>query len=210
MLLETMNIGMLGTDCYIIAAGPGEEAAVIDPAGDVKGIMASLERSGLRCTAILCTHGHSDHIAGVGPLSGMVSAPVYIHKDDAGALASTRTRVLGLMGGVIASKPETIRHLEDGQEIEIGKLTLKVLHTPGHTPGSVSFYTPGYLFCGDLIFQGSIGRTDLRGGSIDALMRSVKEKVWVLPADTEILPGHGPATSIAAEKRHNPFLRGLG
>jgi hydroxyacylglutathione hydrolase len=209
MLLETLTLGMMGTDCYIVASGPDAEAAVIDPAGEIRTIVSGLERSRLKCAAILCTHGHSDHVAGAGPLSAATGAPVYISKTDARALASPRTRVLGLMGGVMASKPDSIRYLEDGQVISIGELSLEVFETPGHTQGSVSFYVPGYLFCGDLIFESSIGRTDLGGGSLEALLRSVKEKVWNLPDDTRIMPGHGPSTTIAAEKRHNPFLADL-
>jgi glyoxylase-like metal-dependent hydrolase (beta-lactamase superfamily II) len=102
-----------------------------------------------------------------------------------------------------------VRWLDDGNRVEVGDLALEVLHTPGHTPGGLSFYLPGYLFCGDLIFQGSIGRTDLRGGSLQSLLRAVKEKVWDLPDDTIILPGHGPETTLGEEKAHNPFLKGL-
>jgi len=209
MLLETLSIGMLGTNCYILAAQPGSPAAVIDPAGEIKTIVSRLQRSDLKCMAILCTHGHSDHVAGAGLLSDALHAPVYIQEADAAGLTSVRTRVMGLASGAVGGKPESIRYLEESQDMPIGDLSLAVLYTPGHTIGSVSFYTPGYLFCGDLIFQGSIGRTDLRGGSLQALLHSVKEKVWDLPDDTRIMPGHGPATTIAAEKRHNTFLAGL-
>lgn len=135
---------------------------------------------------------------------------MYIHEAEAGALASPRTRLLGLAGGVMATRPDQVIYMDDGDCIEVGDIILEVLHTPGHTPGGVSFYTPGYLFCGDLIFQGSIGRTDLRGGSLQGLMRAVREKVWDMPDDTRILPGHGPETTLGEERRHNPFLQGLG
>ena len=109
----------------------------------------------------------------------------------------------------MATRPRQVNYLEDGDKVEVGDLELEVLHTPGHTPGGISFYTPGYLFCGDLIFQGSIGRTDLRGGSLQALLRAVKQKLWEMPDDTRIMPGHGPETTLGEEKAHNPFLRGL-
>ena len=110
----------------------------------------------------------------------------------------------------MATRPDQVIYMDDGDCIEVGDIILEVLHTPGHTPGGVSFYTPGYLFCGDLIFQGSIGRTDLRGGSLQGLMRAVREKVWDMPDDTRILPGHGPETTLGEERRHNPFLQGAG
>lgn len=208
-MLESLTIGMLATNCYIVAAGKGAPAVVIDPAGEVKSIVSRLRRAELECVGVLCTHGHVDHVAGAGPLSDAVGAPVYIHAADAGSLASPRTRLMGLAGGVMATRPREVRYLVDGDSVEVGDVSLAVLHTPGHTPGGVSFYTPGYLFCGDLIFQGSIGRTDLRGGSLQGLLQAVKDKVWDLPGDTLILPGHGPETTLGEEKRHNPFLRGL-
>ena len=209
MLLETLNIGMLATNCYILAPDTRSPALVIDPAGEIKSIVSRLHKSELDCVGILCTHGHVDHMAGAGPLSDAVGAPVYIHEADAGALASPRTKLIGLAGGVMATRPRQVQYLEDGGSVEVGDLALEVLHTPGHTPGGLSFYLPGYLFCGDLIFQGSIGRTDLKGGSLQALLRSVREKVWHLPDDTAILPGHGPATTLGEEKTYNPFLKGL-
>ncbi len=209
MYLESLTIGMLATNCYIAAADRGTRAAVIDPAGEIKSIVSRLKRAELECVAILCTHGHPDHMAGAGPLSDAVGAPVYIHEADAASLASARTRLMGLAGRVMASQPGEVRFLGDGDRVEAGGFTLEVLHTPGHSPGGISFYVPGYLFCGDLIFRGSIGRTDLRGASLQALLRAVKEKVWDLPDDTRILPGHGPETTLGEEKRYNPFLKGL-
>jgi glyoxylase-like metal-dependent hydrolase (beta-lactamase superfamily II) len=209
MFLESLTIGMLATNCYIVAPGKRSPALVIDPAGDIKSIVSHLHKAELECVGILCTHGHVDHMAGAGPLSDTVGAPVYIHEADAGALASPRTKLMGLAGGVMATRPRQVRYLNDGDRAQAGDLILEVLHTPGHTPGGISFYTPGYLFCGDLIFQGSIGRTDLRGGSLQALLRAVREKVWGLPGDTIILPGHGQETTLSEEKRNNPFLQGL-
>jgi len=207
--LETLTLGMLATNCYIVAPDKRSPAVVIDPAGEIKSIVSSLHRAELECEAILCTHGHVDHVAGAGPLSDAVGAPVYIHREDAGALASPRTRLVGLAGGVMVTRPRQVRFLEDGDRVTVGGLEFLALHTPGHTRGSVSFYLPGYLFCGDLIFQGSIGRTDLKGGSLQALLRSVREKVWDLPDETRVMPGHGPATLLGEEKAHNPFLMGL-
>jgi hydroxyacylglutathione hydrolase len=209
MFLESMTIGMLATNCYIVAPDKRSPAVVIDPAGDVKAIVSRLRKAELECVGILCTHGHADHTAGVGPLSDAVGAPVYIHEADAGALAGVRAKIMGLAGGVMATRPSQVLYIDDGDHVEAGDLTLEVLHTPGHTTGGVSFYLPGYLFCGDLIFQGSIGRTDLRGGSLQALLGAVKDKVWDLPDDTRILPGHGPETTLGEEKRRNPFLQGL-
>jgi hydroxyacylglutathione hydrolase len=209
MLLETLTIGMLATNCYILAAEPRSPAVVIDPAGDIKTIVSRLHKAELECTAILCTHGHVDHMAGAGPLSDAVGAPVFIHEADSGSLASPRTKLVGMMGGVMATRPRQVGFLDDGDRVEAGEISLEVLHTPGHTQGGLSFYLPGYLFCGDLIFQGSIGRTDLKGGSLQTLLRSVREKVWHLPDDTRIMPGHGPETTLGGERKSNPFLMGL-
>ncbi|MDY6795893.1 MAG: MBL fold metallo-hydrolase [Actinomycetota bacterium] len=209
MYLESLTIGMLATNCYILAAGPRSPALVIDPAGEIKRIVSRLHKNELECVGILCTHGHVDHMAGAGPLSDAVGAPVYIHEKDACTLASPRTRLVGLVGGVLATRPRQVRYLEEGDHVNAGEISMKVLYTPGHTAGGLSFYLPGYLFCGDLIFQDSIGRTDLKGGSLQTLLRSVREKVWDMPDDTRIMTGHGPTTTVGEEKRTNPFLMGL-
>ncbi len=209
MILERLELGMLGTNCYILAGEAGGRAAVIDPAGEIKRIVSALRAHDLKLQAILLTHGHADHAAGAGPLSDAAEAPVYVHPLDAAALAGRKNLLLGLQAGVMGSRPRQVQEIEDGDELRVGSLKLDVLHTPGHTPGGVSFHLPGHLFCGDLIFSGSIGRTDLRGGSLQQLLDAVLAKVWELPGDTVIHPGHGPETTLAREKAHNPFLAGL-
>jgi hydroxyacylglutathione hydrolase len=214
LILQRLELGMLATNCYVLAEGEGGEAAVIDPAGELKRINRALQEHRLQLRMILLTHGHPDHVSGAGPLSDASGAPVFIHPLDAEALASRRNLLLGLQAGVRASRPRQVQELSDGQELRLDGLKMRVLHTPGHTPGGVSFYLPdrppGHLFCGDLVFAGSIGRTDLRGGSLQALLTAVRERLWDMPDETVIHPGHGPETTLGEEKRHNPFLIGLG
>ncbi len=209
MFIERLVLGMLGTNCYVLAERAGGEAAVIDPAGEVRKILSVLKKNELQCEMILLTHGHADHISGCGPLSDATGATVYIHNLDADALTSIKNQLIGLAGRVLASRPQRVKHLSHGDRLQLGNLELQVLHTPGHTLGGVSFYLPGHLFCGDLIFAGSIGRTDLKGGSLQALLQAVREHVWDLPGDTIIHPGHGPETTLEREKGSNPFLIGL-
>lgn len=214
MILERLELGMLATNCYVLAEGEEGEAVVIDPAGELKKINKVLRGHGLRLKMILLTHGHPDHVSGAGPLSDATGAPVFIHPLDAAALASRRNLLLGLQAGVRATRPQQVQELQEDQELGIDGLRMRVLHTPGHTPGGISFHLPeeppGHLFCGDLVFAGSIGRTDLRGGSLQALLTAVRDKLWNLPDQTIIHPGHGPETTLGEEKRHNPFLIGLG
>ena len=148
MILERLELGMLGTNCYVLAGEAGGPAVVIDPAGEVKRIIAVLRSNDLKLQAILLTHGHADHVAGAGPLSDATEAPVYIHPLDAGALAGRKNLLLGLQAGVVGSRPRQVQEIEDGDELRAGDLKLDVFHTPGHTPGGVSFYLPGHLFCG--------------------------------------------------------------
>ncbi|MHB8781146.1 MAG: MBL fold metallo-hydrolase [Candidatus Geothermincolia bacterium] len=208
MLLKTLRVGMLGTNCYIVAAEGSRHAAVVDPGGDPKKIIAGLAEAGLACSHILCTHGHMDHVAAVGPLAEASGAEVYIHDLDAAGLGGRRI-LASVVSGVRPSSPERVVSVKDGDELEVSGLRLRVLHTPGHTRGSVSFHVGDELFCGDLIFSGSIGRTDLAGGSMRDLLDGVREKVFVLPERTRIYPGHGPATTIADERARNPYLKDL-
>ncbi len=209
MILKRLVLGMLETNCYVLADTPGGESVVIDPAGEVKRISAALREHDLKLKAILLTHGHADHAAGAGSLSESTGAPVFIHPLDASGVASRRHLLLGLQAGVIPNRPREVQELQEGDEFMVGQLVLKTLYTPGHTPGGVSFHLPGHLFCGDFIFEGSIGRTDLRGGSLEALLDAVYEKVWDMPPDTVIHPGHGPETTLGKEKKSNPYLVGL-
>jgi glyoxylase-like metal-dependent hydrolase (beta-lactamase superfamily II) len=204
MICETIVVGEIETNCYIIATGPGEDALVIDPGADAPAIKQVLERHHCKAGLVVNTHGHYDHIGADSDFG----VPVAVHRDDAEMLQDSRKNFSALFGISFKVK-NSIQYLEDGQRITVGSLTLKVLHTPGHTSGGISLLLEkpqtGLLFSGDALFAGSVGRTDL-GGSTETLMRSIKEKLLTLPDETIVYPGHGPATTIGEERRNNPFL----
>ncbi|MFA5100078.1 MAG: MBL fold metallo-hydrolase [Candidatus Omnitrophota bacterium] len=204
MICETIVVGEIETNCYIIAAGPGTDAILIDPGADADVIRAMLDKHRCKAGLIVNTHGHYDHI---GADCGF-DVPVAVHRGDAAMLHDGRKNFSAIFGISFKVK-NTVQYVEDGQRIAIGGLTLKVLHTPGHTAGGISLLLEkpqtGLLFSGDALFAGSVGRTDL-GGSHEALMRSIKEKLLTLPDETIVYPGHGPATTIGEERRNNPFL----
>lgn len=202
----TLEVGMLGTDCYLVQDGGTGDGYVIDPGGEARKVLDAVDGIGLKCLGILCTHGHMDHVGAVGKVAEGTGAPVYISEEDSRILAGTVQGLGARLGGLLVSKPRGVELLKGGDSLPMGEHAVRVLFTPGHTPGSLSFLIGGNLFCGDLVFQGSIGRTDLRGGSLESLMESVRREVFVLPPETRIFPGHGPATTVGAEKRYNPFL----
>jgi hydroxyacylglutathione hydrolase len=190
MTVRKLEVGPLGANCYILGDGSGPEGLVIDPGGDVPMILAELAGLKLKVRYIFLTHGHWDHTGGVKELREAVKAPVWIHALDEGGLGF-----------------RSDGRFSDGQEFELGKFSLKVLHTPGHTPGGVSFQAPGAVFTGDTLFAGSIGRTDLQGGDHDKLIASVTGKIFPLGDDLRVYPGHGPRSTIGAERASNPFFR---
>ena len=198
---------MLGTNCYIVMDPESKEGYIIDPGADARRILEAAGSMGLVCKGILCTHGHMDHVGAVGKVAASTDADVYIAEQDTGVL--TGSTLGARLGSLIVSKPRGVEYLHEGEHMHMGDTALKVLATPGHTPGSLSFLCQGELFCGDLVFEGSIGRTDLRGGSLSGLLGSVQREVFPLPDDTRIHPGHGPGTTVAREKAGNPFLRDL-
>lgn len=209
LVSKVLPVGMLGTNCYIVMDEETGEGFVIDPGGEAGKVTAAAAESGLKCLGVLCTHGHMDHVGAVGKVADALGAPVYISEPDSPALAGTGRGVAARLGSLVVSRPRGFEFLEEGDTLEFGEHVVEVLATPGHTRGSLSFLCGDDLFCGDLVFQGSIGRTDLRGGSLEQLLESVRRHVFVLPGSARIFPGHGPATTVAEERRRNPFLRGV-
>jgi len=200
MQVTTVQVGELQTNCYILTAG--NDAVVIDPGAEGERLFQLLGDRNL--LAILLTHGHADHIAALNPLREPTGAPVYIHADDAEMLTDSQANLSWMMS-IFTTQPAD-QLLTDGQELAFGDISLRVIHTPGHTRGGVCFDDGvDNLFVGDTLFCESIGRTDFPGGDMNSLCTSVKEKLFPL-GDRSVYPGHGPVTTLAHERRNNPFL----
>ena len=214
MLVTGFPAGAFAANCYVVAPARGAECVIVDPGQDAQqGIEELLLRYRLKPIAVLLTHGHIDHMWSVAPVCGAKGIPAYIHPDDRELLADPAkglSLAVGqqLFGGITFTEPDDVRELADGSALSLAGLDFTVRHTPGHTPGSVTFGSENGLFSGDLLFAGSIGRTDLPGGDHQAMLRSLA-RTLTLPDDTLVLPGHGPQTTIGAERRTNPFLTGL-
>ena len=221
MLVAGFPAGSFAANCYLVAPAPGEECVIIDPGQDAEpGIEDLLAKYRLKPIAVLLTHGHIDHMWSVAPVCGAKGIPAYIHPDDR-ALLSDPAQGLSLLakqqflGGMTFSEPDDVKELADGEVIPMAGLDFTIAHAPGHTEGSVTFGTEaavedtdGTLFTGDLLFAGSIGRTDLPGGDHAKILHSLA-RTLTLPDATLVLPGHGPQTTVGAERRANPFLTGL-
>lgn len=207
--VHVLEVGPLAVACYIVEHIAARKAAVIDPGGDGEAILGEIGRLGISVDSILLTHGHFDHVGAVGLLREKTGAMVHIHGDDVKRMKSARKQGL-LFGLRIPDTPDPDILVGEGDRVASSGLEFLVSHTPGHTPGCVTYLleTEKMAFVGDLIFAGSIGRTDLPGGDYDTLIRAVREKIFVLPDDTTLFPGHGPATTVGEEKRSNPFFTG--
>ncbi|MER6949913.1 MBL fold metallo-hydrolase [Nonomuraea sp. NPDC000554] len=214
MLIAGFPAGAFQTNCYAVAPASGEECVIVDPGQDAfDGVEEMLREHRLKPVAVLLTHGHLDHVWSVAPVCGARDVPAWIHPDDRHLLtdpaAGWSATSSELFGGLTLSEPDDVRELSDGAVLELAGLRFVVDHTPGHTRGSVSFRLPAdeIMFAGDLLFAGSIGRTDLPGGDYLTILRSLAEKCLPLPDDTVVLPGHGPKTTIGHERATNPYLK---
>ena len=204
--VEPLIVGPLFSNCYIVWDDGVKQGVIIDPGDDADVILKKVKELDITVNYILATHGHFDHVGAVTPLRREFNAEFLAHKGDFffiedGENAARR------WGFNIEQPPKPDRFIEDGDTIEVGEFKLEVLHTPGHSPGGVSFLHNGMVFGGDTLFQGSIGRSDFRMGSVEDLAKSIKTRLYSLPEDTIVYTGHGPITTIGEEKRHNPFVR---
>lgn len=208
MFLKRLVVGALETNCYLISCEKTKEAAVIDPGGEEAAdlILNLLQKNNFNLKYIINTHGHIDHIIGNNLLKVKTEALLLIHRLDADMLIDGNKNISSFMGKEICS-PHADKLLEEGDEISLGTLKLKFIHTPGHTPGGISLVVNNIVFTGDTLFAGGIGRTDLPGGSYQDLQKSIKEKLLVLSDDKIIYPGHGPDSTIGEERRTNLYLK---
>lgn len=206
MIVERLALGVYGANCYLIVCEDTKEAVIIDLGGEPEKIIKKSIAEGFSINCIILTHGHGDHIAGVPGLLKEINCPVYAHEKEAELLINPKLNLTSTMYmDKISIKPDKL--LKENDVIEVGNLSIKVIYTPGHTMGGISLKVDNYIFTGDTLFQGSIGRTDLFGGSYDDIIDSINNKILIYDDETIILPGHGPATTIGAEKRTNPFVR---
>jgi len=211
MIHEILPVGMLACNCSMVGDEATGEAVVIDPGDDIERVQEILARHGLRARYIVATHAHIDHVAGIEKLQRASGAAVLLHEGDLPLYQN-----LAMQAAWLGVRPpgtvEVDQFLREGDALRWGSLELEVLHTPGHSPGSLSLHLTGEhgrIFSGDTLFQGRIGRTDLWGGSFDQILRSIQNTLLRFPDDTPVFPGHGPATTIGEEREYNPFLRGL-
>ncbi len=209
MILKTLVVGPFMSNCYIVGSEETKEGLIIDPGAEAEVIVANVRKLGLSIVLLIATHSHIDHIAALHEVKEETGAPFAIHEAEAdGKLVDKFSRMWGeMMGNPTPPLPQPERVLREGDIVGCGELRFKVLHTPGHSPGGISLLGHGVVFCGDTLFNYSIGRTDFPGCSYEQLMSSIFSKLMVLPDDTVVLCGHGPETTIGFERKHNPFLR---
>jgi glyoxylase-like metal-dependent hydrolase (beta-lactamase superfamily II) len=208
MILKELVVGMFGSNCFIVGSEKTKEGMIIDPGADANAILNAVRDLGLSIVLIVATHNHIDHVGALRQVKEAIGADYAVHEADVeGMTPAVFGRMLGVvMGGSFKSPPKPDRVLRDGDVIEVGDLKFSVLHTPGHTRGGISLLGDGVVFSGDTLFNFGIGRTDMSGGDYATLMNSIITRLMTLPDDTIVFPGHGPSTTIGAERKRNPFL----
>ena len=206
LYVKKIVLGQLATNCYLLGCRKTKEAVVIDPAEEDDVILKQLEKDGFYLKYIINTHGHTDHIGGNKMLKEKSSAKLLIHRLDESMLTEPKEN-LSFYTGISLQSPPADDYLEDGKYIKAGSLDISVIHTPGHSPGSVSLKVDKIIFTGDTLFANGIGRTDLPGGSMSEINHSIKEKLMVLDVSCKILPGHGPSSTLEREIQNNPWFQ---
>jgi hydroxyacylglutathione hydrolase len=207
LMVRGVVVGLFQENCWVIGSRRTGEAVVVDPGDQPEEILALARDMGVRITRIVCSHAHLDHVMAVRPVQEATGAPFLLHPHDLAIAAKVPQQVARLLGRELLPPPDPTFLLADGDDVEIAGVQLRVLHTPGHTQGSVSLYTAGMLFSGDTLFQGSVGRTDLEGGDTAQLMNTIVDRLLELPDETVVLPGHMRETTIGRERQDNPFIR---
>jgi hydroxyacylglutathione hydrolase len=205
LIIESLTVGPIQANCYILGCEETREAVVIDPGGEADRILMTLARSNLKLRYIINTHGHFDHVGANKRLKDSTGAPVLIHRLDAPMLDQLSASAAS-WGLSAEDSPAPDRLLEEGDTVVFGTITLTVLHTPGHTPGGISLFTDGCVFVGDTLFAGSVGRTDFPGGNAATLKQNIQSKLFSLADDVIVYPGHMEPTTVGKERRTNPFV----
>lgn len=209
MILEMLTVGPFQENCYIVGDEESGEGVLVDPGDEAARIAIAVEQTNLDISRILITHAHIDHVGAVAALVDEYACPVLMHAEAEPMLAQLPSQAM-MMGLRFGKVPSVDAYIEDEEVVKVGGVELRSLYTPGHAPGHLAFYAESerLVLAGDALFAGSVGRTDLPGGSMEVLLRSIEERLLTLPDGTMVYPGHGPETTIATEKAHNPFLQG--
>lgn len=206
MEVRGVIVGVFQENCWIIASPKSKEAIVIDPGDEPETIFELAKDMGVNIKMIVNSHAHADHILAVNAVKHQYNAPFYMHSLETDVLSASLSGIYSRLGREEEPPPTLDAYLKDGDKVDVSGLSLQVIHTPGHTPGSTSFYTNGLLFSGDTLFRQSIGRTDMPGGDGQLIIQSIKQKLLTLPEETIVLPGHMQETTIRQEKYTNPFV----
>ena len=203
--VKSFEVGPVAANCYILKDIDSNEGMVIDPGGNPEKILSAIKEMGVEVKLIALTHGHFDHIGGLDKVKKALNVPVAIHEED-GEMLTDAKKNLSAFVGAPGEMEEADVLLKDGDNISFGGCSLKVIHTPGHTPGGVCFYGGGALFSGDTLFAGSVGRTDFPGSSTEDILDSIRNRLAKVSNATKVLPGHGPASTMGIERETNPFF----